>query len=577
MSSKRRTRLSAKIGMMTVTSTLCVVLFLGVAFMSIFMLMISQKTKDEMRYFLSSLNQRFDNIVQFVQDSAVSVRHNSLLDSFFHANHFIKPVAEKQLIYSFDLFSARNLTECGAPFVAEAYLFNNKNDCIRNQYFPMTLTAAENKEQHYQQIQLQFKSTDSPYACFPGQEGGQSALCFRLFDGRMRQVGVCVAVIQENSLIELFSEGQKYHNYAWSVTQGNSLLAGQGTFLNAHELTAFPDGYLQSERTLSHAFTGGFQLRSIVAIDRNNVFMVLKPTLIVLALALIVALSVASVVVLALSYRMVRPFKNMAQEIGSFGMESLSKRMEDFPVEEFHEISVAFNKMAERIDRLVNQVYEKKILADQAQIKFLQAQINPHFQFNILTMLSIQAKKAGSMELFSYLNAYAQLIHGKIFRDKEIKIPLRDEMELVHFYLYLQQGRYQKKLEYNVHYGSPEVQDCLIPKLLIEPLVENAVAHGLEPKPGAGRIDVTVFEINSQLHIVVEDNGVGFRSDMVLEKSNPQPGHTGTWLVNTRRLLEILYGENYFMIVQGKENVGTRVEIRLPVERRENHVESHGS
>ena len=214
-------------------------------------------------------------------------------------------------------------------------------------------------------------------------------------------------------------------------------------------------------KALSHAFTGGFQLRSVVTIDRDNVFMVLQPTLIVLALALIVALSIASVVVLGLSYRMVRPFKNMAQEIGSFGKENLSMRMQDFPVEEFHEISAAFNKMAERIDRLVNQVYEKKILADQAQIKFLQAQINPHFQFNILTMLSIEAKKAGNKELFSYLNAYAQLIHGKIFREK-IKIPLREEMGLVHFLPVCSRAAIRRSGVQRALW-QPHVQDCLIP------------------------------------------------------------------------------------------------------------------
>lgn len=567
MNEKRRMKLSAKIGMMTVASTLGVVLFLGITFMLVFITLFSQQAEREMKDFLSNLNQRFDSFVQFIQDGAVSLRHNNHLESFFHANHFIETAAEKQLSYSFDLFSARNLTDGGSPFVKEAYLFNNKSDCIRTLYFPTTLSVGEEKEARYRSVQQTFTRTEAAYACFVGAEDGEIALCFRVLDGSMRQMGVCVAVLWEKSLQELFSIGEKYHRFSAVVTQGETLLAQQGALLTQGETLSLKDGAYRERGTLMHVLTSGFQLRSVIAIDRDNIFMVLRPTVIILILALIAALSFACAVVWALSYRMVRPFKKMSEEISAFGEESLSVRMQDFPVDEFHEISAAFNKMAERIDRRIHQVYEKKILADQAQIQFLQAQINPHFQFNILTMLAVQARQAGNEELFSYLNAYAQLFNGKIFREKEIKIPLKEEMKLVNFYLYLQKGRYQNELAYRLHYGSPEVQECLIPKLLVEPLVENAISHGLEPKPGLGRIDVNIYEEDGRLHIIVEDNGVGFQPETVLKKQKPAPGHTGTWLVNTQRLLEILYGDAYSMTVKGEANVGTRVEICLPAER----------
>jgi sensor histidine kinase YesM len=257
----------------------------------------------------------------------------------------------------------------------------------------------------------------------------------------------------------------------------------------------------------------------------------------------------------------------MTAEISTFGRENLSARMQDFPIDEFHQISVAFNKMATRIDHLITQVYEKQILATRSQVKFLQAQINPHFQFNVLSMLSLTAKKAGNEDLYAYLHAFSKLIQGKIFRDREIKIPVRGELELVNFYLQLQKGRFQEALDYEIHCSEERLLDCLIPKLLIEPLVENAVAHGLEPKGGQGKIDIHIDSRDDKLVISVSDNGVGFDSQCI-ETASPREGssHTHTSLANTRRLLDILYQDNFEMTINGQKDRGTHIAIAIPME-----------
>ena len=82
--------------------------------------------------------------------------------------------------------------------------------------------------------------------------------------------------------------------------------------------------------------------------------------------------------------------------------------------------------MADRIEYLITEVYEKQLLATQSQVKYLQSQLNPHFQFNILAMLSLKAKMAGNEELYESLNAFSKLMQGKIFREKEIKIKVRE-------------------------------------------------------------------------------------------------------------------------------------------------------
>ena len=122
------------------------------------------------------------------------------------------------------------------------------------------------------------------------------------------------------------------------------------------------------------------------------------------------------------------------------------------------------------------------------------------------------------------------------------------------------------------------MKDDLVPKLLIEPLVENAVSHGLEPKETDGRILVEVREVGERLLIVVEDDGVGFdeeeaaRTRRDAKEETDGIFHTHMGLVNTERLLHILYKDACEMKIQGRKGVGTRVEILLPIERSEGDV-----
>lgn len=280
----------------------------------------------------------------------------------------------------------------------------------------------------------------------------------------------------------------------------------------------------------------------------------------------------------------------MISNIRAFGNQNLDVRMEDSTIQEFHDMGQVFNEMADRIKYLITEVYEKQLLATKSQVKYLQSQLNPHFQFNILAMLSLKAKMSGNEELYESLNAFSKLMQGKIFRDKEIKIKVKEELEIVQFYLFLQKERYQDKLMYEINLSDEQIKENLIPRLLIEPLVENAVSHGLEPQKESGMIKVSLYEENTseesakeekinhteqikRLHIIVEDNGVGMDYEKLNEdqeneiQENGKIGHTHTGLKNTQRMLQILYGEDYELDIESKKGKGTRIEIILPSER----------
>ena len=209
----------------------------------------------------------------------------------------------------------------------------------------------------------------------------------------------------------------------------------------------------------------------------------------------------------------------------------------------------------------LSEMEKQKEELRKAELRTLQSQINPHFLFNVLTSISLEAKLDGSEELYQMTHALAQLLQGKIFRQDSIKIPLREELEIVRYYLYLQGRRFADWLSYRCECEDEPLLDCLVPRLCVEPLVENAVVHGIEPKAAPGEIRVLVRREGEALLIEVNDDGVGFRAG---SESGKRHSHVG--LHNIERLVANLYGEGYGLTIESAENRGTRVLLRLPVE-----------
>lgn len=588
MKQKRKRTLSREITVLTILTSVCTLLVLGVVMILVFFFIFFGNTKDDMEYILENTNQQFEDHIQFIQDGVITIRHNVWLDDFFWGSAYDAEAAQEQLTYNIELFSDRNIVKQQTPFVRSVYLFNNINECIYEHYYPMTMSSANQKMEYSSELQLVFKRTQRRFHAYHGTQG--MYLCFRIYNEEMLNMGICIVEIAQDAIELLMEEIEHYRNGSWAVVAGEDgeimISSGEASVLEVLKEKAteyVTESNIGGTQMLHVSQNCGLGVRIIVAAGLNNIYTLLKPTMLIFLVVLLAALLVTAFLSFAISYRFTKPIKKIIEGLRAFGQEDFDVRMEDYSIQEFHDIGVVFNEMADRIEYLIKQVYEKQIVATQSQVKFLQAQINPHFQFNILAMLSIKAKIAGNEELYQYLQAFSKLIQGKIFREREIKIPVSAEMELVNFYLLLQNGRYQDKISYEIIYGSESVKEYLIPRLLVEPLVENAVSHGLEPKNGEGKITVEICEKEEKLHIVVADDGVGFPAENLKREETDarewyeDVGHTRTGLENTGRLLRILYGENYELHIQGEKGRGTTVRIVLPIERREGYVEGHGS
>ena len=578
---KKTYTLKRELTLLMIVTSVCTLLSVCAAVFYVFFSFFFQKTQEDIEYVLRYTSQQYEAHMQFIEDSVIAIRHNTVLDEFFQKEEYDLEEIEPQLSYSMELFSERNMVERQLPFVTGIYLFNNGNECIYEHYYATTLAAGREQKRKYEKLQQEFKGTSDQYACLSDED--ELNIFFRIYDENMAEKGTGIVQISQSAVAKVLETVQLYHNGGWAVLDKNDqLLVSEGAPELVKKLQTSENSWsgtkdLEGAKVIGYGNPCGFGVRTVITVGYGNIFSILKPTLFIVLVGFVVVLGIAFLVSYAISYRFTKPVTRMIQSIQAFGKPDLNVRMEDSSILEFHDMGIVFNEMADRIEYLITQVYEKEIVAARSQVKYLQSQINPHFQFNILAMLSLKAKMAGNEEVYDGLNAFSRLMQGKIFREKEIKIKVKEELEIVQFYLYLQKSRYQDKLSYEVKLEDEKIGEDLIPRLLIEPLVENAVSHGLEPKRGKGNLQVLLYE-REMLYIWVKDDGVGVcRNQTKAEENKEKTPHTHVGWENTKKMLRILYGDYYKFQVWSEPGKGTEIEIAVPIERGGNYVESDSS
>ena len=234
-----------------------------------------------------------------------------------------------------------------------------------------------------------------------------------------------------------------------------------------------------------------------------------------------------------------------------------------------------FDALIKKINTLINEVYlselkvkELALARREAEIKALQQQINPHYLFNTIEAIKMGLLLGRDKETLSeVLTAFGESF--RVFVDARLdKITLREEMEFLTSYIVIQQYIFDKDLDVDVKV-SGDALDAMIPRLILQPLVENAVYHGIMPK-GRGRIEITVERTGGRLAISVADDGAGM-DDETLSLLNRYVSDDAIPLANEKialknvlRRLKLLYGEDCSMSVGSAKGVGTTVRISVP-------------
>lgn len=255
-----------------------------------------------------------------------------------------------------------------------------------------------------------------------------------------------------------------------------------------------------------------------------------------------------------------RPIIELQNTMNRFSKDLSAIASEPSGCLEVEDLRVHFNQMALDIQVLLQEVQRKEKTLRESEIKLLYSQINPHFLYNTLDTIVWMAEFEDMENVIAITKALAQFFRISLSKGAEF-IPLKDELEHIKMYLFIQEKRYGDKLDYAIESPS-ELGDYLVPKLLLQPIVENALYHGLKPKRSKGRIQIRVYEEDRGSHmvLVIEDNGVGFDVDAPLKSSGSNVG-----IENIKNRLALIYGADASWDINSKPDEGTVVTIRLPM------------
>ncbi|MGN0365641.1 MAG: sensor histidine kinase [Suilimivivens sp.] len=546
--------------------TYCCIVAVTIQAIVMVSMIISQYVRQEREdtlYILESDNSKMETKFQYLKEIALAIQHDLGLKTFFWGQKYNEKTVTAQLENTASLFAERNLLETSEPFIEKIYLFNGEKDVICHLYYPVTVAEYDAYKKKYQLLYDKFLESKTNFYYYI--EDDFVNLCMYLYDTDMKNMGGCVFVLNKSAIENNYSNLEKMTYYSWSIMQGDKKILGK------ENISIEKHPYI-----LENTIHTGFGLSFHVAVSEWVILQSLGNTVLILVFISSIVIILLSILARILVLYYMQPLETVAEKIKLVGKGNFDTKLDEYRVEELQNISNTFNEMTDYINRLIKEVYETQLIAQQAQIQYLQAQMNPHFLFNVLSMIEMRAALNGDDEVREMLYKLSRLYQGKIFRKNEHFISLLEEMEIVDFYLSIQNSRFGDKITYNIHYvGDEELyKTLLVPKLSIEPIVENAVCHGLEPKKENGHISIIVLVLEDKLVVLIRDNGVGFDSKTVIEKKEDK-NHTHVGLWNTNKMIHNLCGNQYGLEIQSKVGEGTTVQVVLPIKSGEEYVEGN--
>lgn len=267
-----------------------------------------------------------------------------------------------------------------------------------------------------------------------------------------------------------------------------------------------------------------------------------------------------------LSKKITRPIKMLKNsmkevEVGNFNPAS--------PIlidsSEIGKLGKTFSIMTEKIGSLMEDKLRDEKFKREAEMKALQSQINPHFIYNTLDSIVWMAESGNNEDVILMTVSLARLLRLSISNESSV-VRIWDEIKYCESYLTIQKQRYLDELSYEINV--PEnLMECPIIKLTLQPLVENAIYHGIKYGKGNGNIIISGHEYDNFVIISVEDNGAGMNKDKllnVLDKKEGEGKKTGLGIYNVNQRIKLYFGSEYGLYYESTEGKGTKVNVKLP-------------
>ncbi|HUC92053.1 MAG TPA: sensor histidine kinase [Paenibacillus sp.] len=283
------------------------------------------------------------------------------------------------------------------------------------------------------------------------------------------------------------------------------------------------------------------------------------------AALLVFSLFAALILSVLLSRNLSKPIHQLQEHMKEVEKGNFDIQVPVDPSKEIGRLARTFNLMVSRIRELMGQVVKEQEIKRRSELNALQSQINPHFLYNTLDSIIWMAEEKKSEEVVLMTSALARLFRASISKGKEL-VPIRTEIEHITNYLTIQKMRYRDKLDFQIE-ADPAILPYLTLKVTLQPLVENAIYHGIKNKYGTGTIRITGEKIGGRILLRVHDNGVGMDAETVARLLAPggfgyREGK-GVGVTNVHERIRLYFGHEFGLSVESKPDAGTTVTVAI--------------
>ncbi|MEH2931137.1 sensor histidine kinase [Candidatus Ventrimonas sp. KK005] len=449
-------------------------------------------------------------------------------------------------------------------------------DVTGEEWFKNTLDHPENLHFSMPHVQYIFDNSENQYRWVislsraveitQGTSTDQGVLLIDIAYGSLQQLLDNVAMGNEGYLYLANSDGELiYHPKIQLIDAG---LAQENTqtiqkFQDGNEQETF-QGKKRDVVVKSVGYTGwklvgvtpdqGFSLNHL----KTRLFMVFVAAFFLFLLALINSY---------ISSRITAPIQELEKSVNALEEGALDTEVYIGGSYEIQHLGRSIGDMAKRIQTLMEDIVAEHESKRKSEFDTLQSQINPHFLYNTLDIIVWMVENEQKQEAVKVVTALARFFRISLSRGKSI-IPVKDELEHVRNYLMIQQMRFKNKFIYQIE-AEPEVLSLASLKLMLQPLVENAIYHGMEFMDGDGEIVVKAWRQEGNLRFTIEDNGLGMTAEQAAglltgRTHGSSRRGSGIGVKNVNERIRLYFGEEYGLVIWSEPDEGTKVEICLP-------------
>lgn len=282
----------------------------------------------------------------------------------------------------------------------------------------------------------------------------------------------------------------------------------------------------------------------------------------------LVSLLIIIIVVLPLIFKYTSPLNRFTLSMDKVAAGDLDVNLDINTGDEFEKVAQGFNQMVKDLKGYIAKVVDYEKNKKKLEFDILLSQINPHFIYNVLNTVIYMARKKGNQEIVELMHSFIRVLQDGIkIGEESLFTTVKQEVEIVQDYINIQKYRYRERFEVNWQIDNGLLNQ-IIPKTLIQPLVDNALYHGIIPSEKYGNINVTIKESSGKLLISVEDNGIGIdreKMDRLLKGQKLEYSSVRSiGIVNIRDRINYLYGNVYGINIESEPGKGTIVKIILP-------------